>query len=837
MDREGTARCVGLSLSRLLAGAGPAGSLEAQAGKGLSDRGSRHLRDLAGLHRAMRGELPDDLAEIGSLLDAAAGRFSKRLIVYRREGMPRLSPWQRALLARLATEEGDGRDPGLDALLEEVITPPLPDDRGTALSHMQRCLFDEKVQKRPLDDSVQWIAARDFLEEAEVAAGMVQAAMANEAGMAPADFGLLVPADSGYAEAVRDVFGRAGLPLSGLCGDRAVRDLGREAVHGFLTTRRKPAPVMAIAALLMSPLMPWTEEEGNGLAREVMDGNFHPRPLPGFAGKASRMLALILSGAEKPETLARSLEEFGILIESPGDLPARHLENAQEAVEDLIAALRARTGTEVPWKELAERAAPRPLTAAGASPLTREGIAVFSEREEPWRRVRRLIVMGFSEGRYPAGPEGSPVFHESDVRALKSEMGLDLETADDVLARRRALFRRQIGCAGERVAFLVPQRDALGRTLAPSGSLVFMAQLFEGVEEPKELLLSLERASDRGRVKELAEAPPKEPVPPRPAVIKDLALGRSLLARADGSPRSETPSTLETLMASPLAWILSREDLLPLSWAPEELDPATKGTLAHAVFEALFRPGKDLPSPSVIRSSVPRLLAEAFTKICPFLHGEEWYVERRNLRRDVEEAALGWREILEQAGAKVLGAEVGLAGTFDGLPVRGRADLLLGLPAGRLYVVDYKKSRRRRKHLCMTHGYDCQTSLYRVMLRTGGSSGKDAEAVARHLKGKDLGEIGVLYYLMDDQVVLADTAGWLGSKVPAAEELGDGISAKALALLRERLGDLRAGRIALNRDGDEAFFDKMGVPVYAFDASPLVRLFVLPRLGAEEVLA
>jgi ATP-dependent helicase/nuclease subunit B len=835
MDREGTARCVGLSLSRLLAGAGPAGSLDAQAGKGLSERGIRHLRDLAGLHRAMGGELPDDLSEIGSFLDAAAGRFSKRLVVYRREGMPRLSPWQRALLARVAAEEGDSRDPVLGALLEEVVTPPLPEDRGTALSHMQRYLFGAEVQKSTLDDSVQWIAARDFLEEAEVAAGMVQAAMANDAGLAPADFGLLVPADSGYAEAVRDVFGRAGLPLSGLCMDRAVRDLGREAVLSFLITRRKPAPVMALAALLTSPLMPWTEEEGNGLAREVMDGNFHPRPLPGFAGKAFRMLSLILSGAEKPETLARSLEEFGTLLELPGDLPARHLENAQEAPEDIMAALRAWAGTEVPWKELADRAAPRPPTAAGDSPLTREGIAVFSEREEPWQRVRRLIVLGFSEGRYPAGPEGSPVFHESDVRALKEEMGLDVETADDVLARRRALFRRQIGCAGERVTFLVPQRDALGKPLAPSGTLVFMAQLFEGVEEPKDLLLSLERASDRRRVKDLAEAPPKEPVPPRPSVIKDLALGRSLLVRADGSPRSETPSTLETLMVSPLAWILNREDLVPADWTTEELDPKTKGNLAHHVFEALFRPGKVLPPDSVIRSSVPRLLAEAFIKYCPFLHDEEWYVERRNLRRDVEEAALRWREILEQAGATVLGAEVGLSGMFDGLPVRGRADLLLGLPPGRLYVVDYKKSRRRRKHLCMTHGYDCQTSLYRIMLRTGGPSGKDAEAVARHLEGKDLSEIGVLYYLMDDQVVLADTAGWLGSRVPAAEELGDGISAKALALLGERLGELRAGRIALNRDGDEASFKNMGVPVYAFDASPLVRLFVLPRSEAEEV--
>jgi len=88
----------------------------------------------------------------------------------------------------------------------------------------------------------------------------------------------------------------------------------------------------------------------------------------------------------------------------------------------------------------------------------------------------------------------------------------------------------------------------------------------------------------------------------------------------------------------------------------------------------------------------------------------------------------------------------------------------------------------------------------------------------------------VLYYLMNDQVALTDTAGWLKGDLPGAFELGAGISTAAMALIRERIGQIRRGEVRLNGQGDEEWYQKnAGITIYALDNSPLLRLFMHPR--------
>ena len=72
--------------------------------------------------------------------------------------------------------------------------------------------------------------------------------------------------------------------------------------------------------------------------------------------------------------------------------------------------------------------------------------------------------------------------------------------------------------------------------------------------------------------------------PPRELVVQHLEFGRNLVALrmdAEGKPKPESPSSLETLMVSRLTWLLRRLDAEPLEWAPEEAGPALLGTLAH----------------------------------------------------------------------------------------------------------------------------------------------------------------------------------------------------------------------------------------------------------------
>jgi hypothetical protein len=49
-----------------------------------------------------------------------------------------------------------------------------------------------------------------------------------------------------------------------------------------------------------------------------------------------------------------------------------------------------------------------------------------------------------------------------------------------------------------------------------------------------------------------------------------------------------------------------------------------------------------------------------------------------------------------------------------------------------------------------------------------------------------------------------------------------------MALIQQRLGEVRAGEARLNRDGDAEFFDKQaGIKPYALENSPLIDLFTV----------
>ena len=125
----------------------------------------------------------------------------------------------------------------------------------------------------------------------------------------------------------------------------------------------------------------------------------------------------------------------------------------------------------------------------------------------------------------------------------------------------------------------------------------------------------------------------------------------------------------------------------------------------------------------------------------------------------------------------------------------------------------------------MRKGYDSQASLYRIMLQTGEGKFRSSDGTTVTIASGR--EIGALYYLMNDQVALADTDNWIVDSLRDFEELGADVSAKALPLIRERLTQIKHGQIKLNSDGDEKWFDKnAGIALYALDNSPLIRMFM-----------
>ena len=828
-----TSEAVKSALIEIISSTDPMSDIDITGLEDLSERPRRHLDDLFRLARLLDGCLPSELSTAQSLLFTDSDDALHHIRVYHVEGVPRLTKWQSMLVEKLNQNAGASMsDEVLTKTINEVLIRDSTGKFDNSLGIVQERLFEVVADRSEVDGSVQWVGTRDFLQEAEVATGMVQTMLAENPELKSSDIGLLVPDSFEYANALEDTFHLSGTAISGLPVERWRRDLGREVVFHFLYCRQNPAPAMALAICLSSPLMPWSREEGAALAQTVMDGDYRLRPLPSFGRDGQVMLDLLRNGDSEPVSLTRALPKFVSLLRSDEDIVG-HVQQAKVAIEQLREFLE--NVEAIDWVGLRRTVTPKFITSGESPDFNLEGVTVWRESQEPWRQVRCLIVLGFSQGHYPSVLASDPVFSADDLESIRTFTGLPVSTASDLLEQRRQRFKRQLAAISDSVTFLVPRRDPRGERQSPSESLVFMHQLFSGPESANERIFELDSANDRVQVRHLAVASSEHPQPPRDFLADDLRFDQDLLAlRTDteGQLKPESPSSLETLMVSRLAWLLRRLEAEPLFWESESADPALLGTLAHKVFEGLFRPGEELLDPVEVPGRVETLLDEAIQYLAPFLRAAQWQVERRHLVAETVKAAQVWRDVLGRLGAEVLAGEAWLKGTWSSIPIHGQTDLILGLPGDRLLVVDYKRSKSTSRRPRMEKGYDSQASLYRAMLESGGPKGDANETLLSRVR-KASGT-GIVYYMLNDQVSLVDSVLPESSAVPGWQLLENDVASQAMVLIQRRLAEARAGEARLNRDSDAEFFEKQaGIKPYALKNSPLIDLFTVPGEAEE----
>ena len=286
-------------------------------------------------------------------------------------------------------------------------------------------------------------------------------------------------------------------------------------------------------------------------------------------------------------------------------------------------------------------------------------------------------------------------------------------------------------------------------------------------------------------------------------------------------------------MVSPLGWLLRKVGAEPQMWAPESASPRVVGTLAHSVFEELFRPAAPLPSPREVEDRTRAGVESVAAQIAPFFKGPHWHVERRNISKQLARAAARWRDTLEELRAEVLGSEQWLRGEWEGVAVHGKCDLILGIKGNRLLVVDYKWSGSKRHRQRMEKGFDSQLSLYRAMVAGAGAQSPRGSAEngikALSAKLREAKWIGIAYYTMKDHVCLSDQAPKGLAEVRGWQAVDDQVDRNSSAEILERLEQLRAGSVRLNTDADRENFDKnYGIWPYGMDISPLIDLFAIP---------
>ena len=413
------------------------------------------------------------------------------------------------------------------------------------------------------------------------------------------------------------------------------------------------------------------------------------------------------------------------------------------------------------------------------------------------------------------------MFLESEIADISASVGLQLRGRADGLAHGLSLFDQQLQAVSETVTFLTPWRDLSGASIQASAGLSLVARAIAGIEDATDLIIDLSLLPPVDWPVSHHNLPPlpKQPDLPEALAFPEIDL-LALRLKEDGTTKPQSPSRLETLLVSPLAWLLGEVASSDMSWSAEELDVMAKGNIAHDVFEHVFLKDQPIPDPAALTDAVSDAYELALTRHAGFLRSASWEMERSGLEREILSAALRWREYLLALGAKIIGNEIWLAGEAHGINLHGKADAILELPDGALLVVDHKKSGTSARRKRMEAGWDLQAGLYRDMI---------ARPIRREGDGMDLlmgRDVGIAYHLMND-------GGFLSSGLPVAEgsptrDMGNAINVAAVAKLTERLAELGTGRVVLNTSHDVGFFKKeAGFTPYALtDGSALVTAFI-----------
>lgn len=753
-------------------------------------RSQRHLNALIELWRKLGDTLPEGLAPVRHVLELPHGRFLDPLPVVQGSLDPHAPAAMKALYARLQQEFGAVAAPAKGR----------PAREGSRLHALQGGVAEAAIEAGPKDDSLAFYGLRDLAACADFAAARARALI--ESGISAREIGVLA---SGDPRQIARAFAEQGVPISGLPASLPERDFIGETALQLALAKRTPTPAMVLASLALSPLMPWSAQTGRDLAESLIGGDFRgevlsPTPahkdlwtdIRASAGSLAQLRFLIDRICER---IVQGQEVRGRLSIPPG-----------EGSPDWEAILR---GIQI-------------ASPSSADPERNlEGVSLWSAQETPWRPCRHLIVTDFTDGLYPTRPRANPMFLESEIITIRAATGLHLRGRAEGLAQGLSLFDQQLQAVSGSVTFLIPWRDLSGARQQPSAGLSLVARAISGVEDAQDLILDLSRLPPRDWPVAHHRLPPLPEPDDLPEALSFPGLDLLALRRKDdGTTKPQSPSRLETLLVSPLAWLLEEVGAGDMSWSAEELDVMAKGNIAHDVFEHVFLKDQPVPEPATLTVAVAQAYDRALTRHAGFLRSASWEMERSGLEREILQAALRWREHLLALGAKIIGNEIWLAGEAHGINLHGKADAILELPDGALLVIDHKKSGTAARRRRMEAGWDLQAGLYRDML---------ARPIRRDGDGMDplIGRnVGIAYHLMNDGGLL--TSGLVPADGSPARDMGDAVNNAAVAMLAERLAQLGAGRVVLNTSADEGFFKKeAGFTPYALtDGSTLVTAFI-----------
>ncbi len=347
----------------------------------------------------------------------------------------------------------------------------------------------------------------------------------------------------------------------------------------------------------------------------------------------------------------------------------------------------------------------RPGTVAEAAPWT-----AIDNPAQIWDEARSVLWWGFSNS-------GSGVPLPPWTAAERAELaaaGVVLVAPEAAAARELHAQRRAILGATRRVLLIEPAMTAAQSTASHPiwHELAGLEELGRAVVDGRGL-----RSGDRAAL--CGRSWDTDPVPPRalPEPIRDWSVPGELI----GPRKTESASSLESLLGCPLNWVLHYQAHLRQTGLLDMADGnRLKGNVAHEVL-ARFLSGRLPDDPGVIRERVAALLEEMLPEIGSPLLLPGRLREREDLLRNTIESAVVLVGILKNRGLSVHATERSVSSPLDERSeLQGIVDLELVSADGRPAIVDLKWSERDRyRRQEISEARPVQLAVYARLLQGG----------------------------------------------------------------------------------------------------------------------
>jgi len=765
-----------------------------------ANRYERYYNDLVGLlERIGERSGQDQLAE--QWLAEHHDLCIEPLHVYPRLDPERLYPWQQQVLSILAAKGWLAPEPDKYAFIPE----PSPANQCSPTQQFAKVVFHPEAGTINCE-GLHWLTCRDHAHEVEAVTCLIQTAL--DQGTAPERIAVVVPRGADYEAWLETHFEYAGIIASNVRPGSVTFDWQAALVHELLTNLVQRDTPMARMSVMINPLMPWSANIGHKLAEQFGEGKAL-EPGVELSAEGGAMLELLKSLPEQTPIAAMAwLSAIAEQIKAATikGLGKQRLTGLLENTRRLMALY-----ANEPFDEQIKRVIRQTPVAALEPQEDRNrylsAVNILREDEPLPFQVEELFILGFNQGHYSYQPEHTGPIHRDAWDQLASEACLGIPTVETSHLHWQQGFSELLSRADSRITFLRAMNDYQGASLEPSETLLDMALCFQDLKQldPERLECPIMQ-SDHPL---LRTVPVKLEAPETPQ-LNDLQIDQGLMStirfRQDGTATPESPSSLEKLMQSPLAWLLYRLRIKSRMWAPQSPEVSVQGTVAHKVFE-LFSSRQAEPWNEAL---FDQLFDQSIEIEAPFLNAPQWGLKRTQLRNKAYRALNHFANWCQQEGWRISEVELELQGELWDTPLRGFVDAVL-TNGNQTLVVDYKTSKHNRRLKQLDAGYDLQTLIYRELYQQQNSG--------------SLAMSG--YYTLNDATLLADQSLDPSDQLnviqpqPTLEQQ----SANAVTLVRQRLDEINNGTIRLNHTSDEKDWDKCGIKAYALTDNPVVARF------------